>query len=103
MGKEPVVSLPLADSIIDTVSVDISVLGVVHVAPVADGLPGVAVEVTVSKGWSDEMHSLVVTDHIFGLWMSGIIPEVGVSGDSTLAPVATVIDGWAPCESSGES
>merc|ERR1712021_98665 len=89
MGKAPVVSLPCADNIIDTVSVDISVLGEVHVAPVVEGLPGVAVEVTVSEGWSDEMHLLVVTDHIFGLWMSGIIPEVGVSGPMSAKSIVT--------------
>jgi len=66
-----------------------------HVAPVVDGLPGAFVEVTVSEGWSDVMHPPDVTDHIFGLWMSGIIPEVGVSGDSTLAPVGTVIDAFS--------
>ena len=94
MGEEPVVSLEGAEDIIDTVGVNVSVVGGVHVAPVVEGLPGVAVEVTVSEGWSDEMHFLVVTDHIFGLWMNGIIPEVGVSGDSTLAPVGTVIDAF---------
>jgi len=103
MGKEPVVSRLWADKIIDTVSIDISVLSVVHVAPVLDGRPWFWREMTVSEGWSDEMQLLPVTNHIFGLWMSGIILEVGVSGDSTLAPVGTVIDGWAPWVASGES
>jgi len=103
MGKEPMVSFPWADDIINTIAVNIGIMSVVHVAPVGEGLPSFAVEVSVSEWWSDVMILLVVTDHIFGLFMSGIIPEVGVSSDSTLAPVGTVIDGWAPWVASGES
>jgi len=92
-----VVSLEGAEGIIDTVGVNVSVVGGVHVAPVVEGLPGLGVETTVSEGWFDEMHALDVTKHIFGFWVNGIIPEVGVPSNSTFAPVACLIDGWAPC------
>jgi len=97
MGEEPVVSLEGAEDIIDTVGVNVSIVGGVHVAiPVVEGLPGLSVEFTVSEGWFDKMLGLDVTKHIFGFWVNGIIPEVGVSSNSTFAPVGTVIDAWAP-------
>jgi len=92
-----VTSADIADKVIDTVAVDVSVLGADGIAPWAvEKFPGVGVEVTVSEGWSDEMILTDVAHHVGGLGVSGIIPEVGVSGDSTLAPVGTVIDAWAP-------
>jgi len=90
------VSLERAEDIIDTVGVNVSIVGGVHVTPVVEGLPGLGVEFTVSEGWFDVMHGLDVTKHIFGFWVNGIIPEVGVSSNSTFAPVGTVIDAWAP-------
>merc|ERR1711990_901833 len=44
-----------------------------------------------------------VAHHIGGLSVYFIIPEVGISGDTTLAPVGTVVSGCVPGESSGES
>jgi len=61
------------------------------------------VEVSISKGWSDEMPGTDVAHHISGLSVSGIIPEVGVSGNTTLAPVGTVVSGNLPGEAVGES
>jgi len=97
-------SLEGAEDIIDAVGVDVSVVDSIHIAPAAEGLPGFGMEVTVSEGWSNVMHSTcLVAKHVFGSGVSGIIPEVGVSGDSTLAPVGTVVDRWAPGKASGES
>jgi len=96
-----VTSLDVTDKVIDTVAVDVSVLGAGGIAPsLGEDFPGVGVEVTVSEGWSDEMIATDVAHHVCGLGVSGIIPEVGVSGESTLAPVGTVIGGWAPGEAS---
>jgi len=104
MGEHPVTTADVADEVVDTVAVDVSVLGTGSIAPGAtEDLPGVGVEVTVSEGWSDEMISTEVAHHVLGLGVVGVIPEVGVSGDSTLAPVGTVVDGWAPGISSRES
>jgi len=104
VSEEPVVSLVGADHIIDAVGVNVSVVGTLHVAPVGEGLPGVGVEVTVTERWLDEMHGLVVAKHVFCSGVSSVIPEVGVSGDSTLTPVHTVVDGWAKgSKSSSES
>jgi hypothetical protein len=64
---------------------------------------GLAEEVSVSEGWSDEMESSIIAHHVVSERMSGIPKEVGISGDSTLAPVGTVIFGWLPGESIGES
>lgn len=97
------VSLVGAEDIIDAVGVNVSVVGTLHVAPVGEGLPGVRVEVTVTERWLDEMHGLVVAKHVFCSGVCSVIPEVGVSGDSTFAPVGTVPGGWSPREASGES
>lgn len=61
------------------------------------------VEESISDGWSDVMESTDVAHHIGGFTVVGIIPEVGVSGDTSLAPVGTVIFGCLPAESVGES
>merc|ERR1719473_498869 len=53
-------------------------------------------EVTVSERWFDEMPGTDVAHHVLGFSMTVIIPEVGVSGDTTLAPVGTVVSGVAP-------
>jgi len=97
-------SLDGADKIIDTVGVNVSVVGASGIAPsAAEEFPGVGVEVTISEGWSNEMPGTDVAHHVGGLAVGGIEPEVGVSGDSTFAPVGTVPGGWSPREASGES
>jgi len=89
------VSFNRAENVIDTVAVDISVMGTGSIAPASslkgEGFPGLVMEFTVSEGWSDEMLCTDVAHHVCGFGVSCVIPEVGVSGDSTLAPVGTVI------------
>jgi len=92
MGHKPMVSIDGAEKVIDTVAVDISVMGTGSIAPATSkDFPGLAMEFTVSEGWSDVMECTDVAHHVCGSGVSGVIPEVGVSGDSTLAPVGTVI------------
>jgi len=93
-----------AEEVVDTVAVDVSVVGTGGIAPASsEEFPGVAVEATVSEGWSDEMEGTGVAHHVCGFGVRGIIPEVGVSCDSTLAPVGTMVDGCAIGVASGDS
>jgi hypothetical protein len=104
MGEEPMAATDGAEEVVDTVAVDVSVVGTSGIAPASgEDFPGVAVEVTVSEGWSDEMEGTGVAHHVCGFGVSGIIPEVGVSCDSTLAPVGTMVDGCAILHARGDS
>jgi len=90
VNQNIVLSILVADEVIDTIAVDISVLGVLGVAPCAGvKFPRSGFELTVSKGSSHEMFITFVAHHICGFWVFGIIFENGISGDSTLAEFFT--------------
>ena len=93
MGHKPMVSINRAEKVIDTIAVDISVLGTGSIAPATgEDFPVLtSLQITVSIIFSDVMECTDVAHHVCGSGVSGVIPEVGVSGDSTLAPVGTVI------------
>ena len=89
-----------AEHVSSTVSIDVGVVSSDSIAPSCiEKFVGLAEEVSISKRWSNEMVASVVAHHILGKWMVGIPKEVGISGDTTLAPVGTVVSGWLPGES----
>lgn len=93
-----------AEHISGFVSIDISIMSTNSIAPsVVEESPGMSMNMTISEGWSNEMPGTDVAHHVCGLSVLSVIPEVGVSGDTTLAPVGTVVSGWLPGESIGES
>jgi len=97
-------SFPGAEDVIGSVGVDVSVSGSIGIAPsTGEEFVGSGVEVSVSERWSDEMVGTDIAHHVLGFLMVVVIPEVGVSGDTTLAPSSTVVVGGLPGESVSES
>jgi len=55
--------------------------------------PGLGVEISITKRWSDEMPSTDIAHHVCGCLVVEVHPEVGIFGPTTFAPVCTVILG----------